>query len=349
VGGAVPGRLRLQIRRTGSYTTRVVETPRGRRAQLVYRAAPDDEAGVQLFLDWDPTREVFTRLPEPPRGPVGFVVADFRDAAAADPRCMASMYLPQYQCSILDGLEATGPLLILGNRGNYAEVDYSRAGTVVFGGSGDDEIHAGGRVKAGAGADVIEARPWVRSQINGGGGDDTIKGSRREDVVVPGAGIDHVDSWFGRDLIRARDGEIDYLVCRARAAALIDAYDDYSPRCGRVKRRGIARAVPDGVAAERVEGEFTGALSVGVRCPPDAPRVCQGTLAVSRKGKVLATSPISVPRSRAPSVGPQLTTFPLGLKRLRAIEGKLRVTVRTNLPIGRQVTASGVFELFVYP
>lgn len=348
-GGAEPGRLRLQIRRAGFYTTRTVQSPNGPRARLVYRAVPGDESFVQLLLDWDPTRELFLGRPEPPHPPVGLSVAESGDAAAADPDCVPDSFLPRYECPITGGLQATGPLIVLGDRDDYAEVQYSRAQTVVSGGAGDDEIHAGGKVSAGPGNDVVEARTWVRSQINGGSGADTIRGSRREDVIVPGAGIDRVDSSFGRDVIRARDGEIDYLLCHGRATALIDAFDDYSLGCGHVRRRGVARAVPDGVAAETVEGKHTGRLSVGVRCPPDGPPVCMGSMMVSRRGTPLVRRPIRLPRADTPIVGPQLTHFRLGLQTLRAIQGRLRVTVSTKYPPGIRRSASGVFQLFVYP
>ena len=139
---------------------------------------------------------------------------------------------------------------------------------------------------------------------------------------------------IGRDLVRTRDREIDYVLCRTRATALIDGLDYYPGSCGRVERRGAARALPlTFYTYARGEAQWD------VQCPPDGPRVCTGLLSASAHGVI-------VRRHFELTANEFVASFYLfaSRKRLRVLGDDVKVTVRSRDRTGRLRKATGVFH-----
>jgi hypothetical protein len=239
-------------------------------------------------------------------------------------------------CEIPTGARAVGPLVLLGDGNDSVNMGFSRRGTEIFGGPGDDVISASGDIYGGPGNDDIDGRLLGRSTIRGGPGNDLIVGGRKGDVIDPGPGKDIVSyspEFSGaRDVIRTRDKDIDDISCGPHATALIDGFDRYPTYCGRVKRAGAARAIP----------VFFGFGFVSVDCPPDAPRFCAGSLSAS-------AGSIHLHRNfrlrRGDDKRSNFEDFELGATptQLRVLERRpVKVTVRTRYPTGRieQVTTT---------
>jgi hypothetical protein len=304
-------------------------------ARLVYRAAPGEENGGHVALDWDPGEGEATALPEPPRAPVAFAVSQQLVPGVG---CTIPILNGSVSCAIPPGAHPAGPLVMLGDRNDFLSVDFSRSGTEIFGGRGDDAISASGDIFGGAGDDEINGRPLGRSNIRGGPGDDTIIGGLKADVIDPGPGEDSVrdsrEFSGARDVIRTRDRDIDYIVCGPHGTALIDGLDGYPENCGRVERAGAARAIP----------AFYESGTVGIDCPPDAPRFCAGSFSVSA-GAVHLHRNFRLRRGDHGSSN--FESFDLGATpaQLRVLGRRpVKVTVRTRYPTGRVERVTTTFS-----
>jgi hypothetical protein len=64
--GTATGRIRLAVRPSGSVSLRRVPGRTGDLARVIYRAAPEEPNRAEVLLDWDPSDDLFTALPEPP-------------------------------------------------------------------------------------------------------------------------------------------------------------------------------------------------------------------------------------------------------------------------------------------
>ena len=163
------------------------------------------------------------------------------------------------------------------------------APNTIGGGAGNDTIHGAGgndRLAGDDGADTVsgdsgndtmfagsdysgDASP---NSLSGGTGRDALVGGGRRDVFDGGPGSDWLLGQGGRDLYAARDGEFDWVACgsRNRGQVLVDV-EDFVHGCGRVSRTGAARAIlVYGVMHRRK-------YDVGLACPSDMPRPCEGT------------------------------------------------------------------------
>jgi len=338
VTGEASGTVRLGIVRAGTASVRLLEGKRGPLARLVYRAAPGEENDPDISLDWDPTSGRFRWLPEPPSVPVGFSIDP---PLAPGPGCTIEIYM---DCAIPAGARPVGPLVLLGDRDDGLLVDFSRAGTEIFGGPGSDVIASSGVVRGGPGNDEIRARPWSHARIRGGAGDDFIAGSLKRDVINPGPGEDIVQPdpqshrdvvRRARDLINTRDGDGDRISCFGAGTFLIDGVDNY-PDCGGVVRRaGAARAIPEWVENDGDQVE------VSVACPPDGPRVCAGSLSVSGHGVVLRRGFRMRHEFGVQDYSTiQYFSIEASERRVRALTGDVTVTVRSRDRSGRLRKAS---------
>jgi RTX calcium-binding nonapeptide repeat (4 copies) len=332
------GRVRLELRQAGSVGVRLVTGESGTLAKLVYRAAPGESNSANISLDWAPGPRSFTGRPEPPSPPVSYLL---EEEVSPGPGCERDYW--DVICAIPPGTRATGPLVHLGDRDDAVNVNFSRAGTQIFGGAGDDFVAAGGRVSTGPGNDEIEARAWVRSQITGGSGNDTITGSLREDVIDPGPGNDSVNGRDSKtpvaDLIRSRDRDVDTIECAGRATAWIDGLDIYGPHCSRVIRRGAARAVPDSYFTYLSDGT----AQVWVDCPADGPRACVGSISVFSSGVSLRRQ-FKVRREDARFSEFDTFDLPASRRQLQQLAGTVKVTVRSRDRAGKLKKATRVFH-----
>ena len=332
-GGAF-GSVRLAIRGSASVTVRTVAGKNGTLAKLVYRAAPGERNNADIYLDWDPSDSIFTELPEPPSPPVSYWIdEEVSPGEGCERRSSGGV-----NCAIPDGAAATGPLVLLGDRSDSAGVGFSRAGTQVVGGRGDDGITASGQISGGPGDDELNARTWGRSQISGGPGNDMIVGSRRQDVIDPGPGEDLVDARFafqGNDVVRTRDGDIDLIDC-AGGVAFIDGMDVYGPHCD-ISRRGAPRAVPESIDIYLEDG----IAQVDVNCPADGPRVCVGSLTATAPGVTLRRG-FRV-RREDPRFGEvAYLEFRASERDLRRLARRVKVTVRSRDNAGNRRTATRI-------
>jgi hypothetical protein len=80
------------------------------------------------------------------------------------------------------------------------------------------------------------------------------------------------DDDSGADIIRARDGRLDYIDCwTGRDTVVLDRFDFYENNCERVRRRGAARSVLYGAAVYRKGwGHDANELALAVTCPTSA-------------------------------------------------------------------------------
>ncbi len=109
-----------------------------------------------------------------------------------------------------------------GRGGNDILYSFGNRGTVIQGGSGDDEIHGGevreaifggsgnDTIRAGAGKDEIEGGSG-NDDIRAGGGDDIVDGGTGDDKIIGGAGDDVLFGGEGNDDLNG-DVEDDLLV-----------------------------------------------------------------------------------------------------------------------------------------
>jgi RTX calcium-binding nonapeptide repeat (4 copies) len=209
---------------------------------------------------------------------------------------------------------------------------------VVRGGPGRDELSAFGarsvRMQGGQGPD----RLWGSHDadvLRGGPGADAIDGLGGPDVIDLGSGVDESgwESGAGADIVRARDGSLDYIDCFAgRDTVVLDRFDLAERSCERVRRRGAARPVIYGAALYRKRwGHDTNELAIGFTCPYDGPRVCDPTFRVrSRRGLVLT----GVGRTRALGNQEWLWTLHPGV--LHALSHWTRITMLSRDALGRR-------------
>ena len=226
----------------------------------------------------------------------------------------------------------------------------------VYGGPGADFLGSRGRhgvVRGGPGRDELSAFDAGRVRMHGGPGRDRLYGSRKADVLRGGPGTDSIDglagqdvidlgpgvdesgfdSGGGADIVRARDGRLDYIDCFAgRDTVVLDRFDLYERSCERVKRRGAARPVLYGAAVYRRRwGHDTNELAIGFTCPYDGPPVCDPTFTVrSRRGRVLT----GVGRTR--ELGNQEWLWSLRPEVLHALSHWVRITMQTRDALGRR-------------
>jgi hypothetical protein len=159
----------------------------------------------------------------------------------------------------------------------------------IGGGGGDDTIHgAGGNdtLTGDAGTDTVSGDSGndtlfagsdfsgdkSPNSLSGGTGRDALVGGGRKDYLDGGPGSDWLLGAGGRDVYATRDGEFDWVACggRNRGQVLVDVHD-FVHNCGRVFRTGTARGLlVYGVLHPR-------RYDVGLACPSDMPRRCEGT------------------------------------------------------------------------
>lgn len=225
-------------------------------ATLVFRAAPGERNGLEAVLEPDAVR-VLDSLPLTPGTGC---------AATADPNAL--------RCPLPAGATLFGADVELGDRVDSALLDRGLSvTTVVSGGTGADDIHAGGLLLGDEGDDILSGGPRA-DVLRGAEGDDQLFGGSGADGLYPGHGRDIVQSGNGDDTIAARDGEFDRISCGDGVdTATIDGLDFPGDTCfgSTLKRRGAPRAMP-------LEATLTlsGALRVDVACPSDFKRACKG-------------------------------------------------------------------------
>lgn len=215
--------------------------------------------------------------------------------------------------------------------GPFSGDEYTSLSSELHGGPGDDTLAGSGLLFGGPGNDgiFVEDEARVASRIGAGAGRDEIEGSDRPEVIDAGTGRDEVLAWGGNDVIRARDGQTDRVDCSDGRDTLIgDGRDqsffflDSSPpgECERLKRRGEPLLVPFGFQ----EWENESYVAVVYGCPRDGPSLCIGTVALRRRGRLIACRPL---RERAGNWG--AVFFPLHERRIRGLLDKdISITIR---------------------
>lgn len=219
------------------------------------------------------------------------------------------------------------------------------ADNYIFGDGGDDTV-AGGR-----GDDVLSTESLSNvttsaDRLAGGPGNDKLMGTGGPNVIFAGGGSDVVLAGDGADRVIARDHSVDQVACEAGAGDSVsaDRRDLAQPGCEAIDRDGLAAAVPLDAA---VFGP-PDALLVQAGCPVDWPRRCVGTLAVVRRGRVVARRCFVIPRGRI-----RMVSFPRR-RRLTRLQGRsVRLVARSRdrggrrVSVGRNVT-TGV-DRAIYP
>jgi Ca2+-binding RTX toxin-like protein len=168
--------------------------------------------------------------------------------------------------NLIDG--GTGDDTINGAAGNDTLTGDLGADTL-NGESGNDTLY-GGR---GYGDDPSP------NSLSGGTGRDELNGGPRKDLLDGGPGGDWLRGLGGHDVYAARDGEFDWVSCggRNRGQVLLDVHD-FARACGRVLREGTARPIfVYGLLDARK-------YDVGLACPQDMPRPCEGTYRLTFTG-----------------------------------------------------------------
>jgi TolB protein len=125
---------------------------------------------------------------------------------------------------------AAGPDRIVGTAGR----------DVVFGGAGDDTVLTGGGPDIAHGEDGADrlAGGTDVDHLDGGPGPDTVRGEGSRDVLRGGPGRDRLDGGIARDILLARDGEPDVVVCGPqRDRVIADRFDRVAGDCELVSRR----------------------------------------------------------------------------------------------------------------
>jgi hypothetical protein len=343
--GLADGPFRVEALAAGSLRLELVSTPDGQRARVRYRAYRGEQS-VDVYLDADPVNPLVVLDPALPPPPHNFVVT--RAVVAPGRGCVfpvpGSPRPGSSECVIPDGVQPTGPVIHLGDGDDSAAVFFWRGGDVVVGGAGDDFISGGGRLIGGPGNDEIKVGvPAAKAFISGGPGDDLLGGGQRRDVIEPGPGND--DIYLGKgsaEKIDTRDGEIDYLECGKKDRADIDAIDAYPDGCAHVHRHGgPARVIPGSNAL--FGSDFRGGRAVSVECPADGPRLCVGTVRVSRGKCVFVRRSFRFRRYNAHRSDLEELDFHAGPRKQRAMNGELTVTVRSRDRAGNPRTASGTY------
>lgn len=134
--------------------------------------------------------------------------------------------------------------------------------------------------------------------LDAGAGADRLTGSGGTDELLPGSGRDVVQGFGGADRIAARDRSPDRIVCgRGPDQVAADRRDFFIRDCERIRRQGLASAVPLSLA-----GHLTVGPDVEVGCPIDGPRRCVGTLSIVDRGRRRARRGFEVPRGRVVTV-----------------------------------------------
>jgi RTX calcium-binding nonapeptide repeat (4 copies) len=211
------------------------------------------------------------------------------------------------------------------------------------GGPGDDELEVDTDVTAGT---VLEGGPG-EDRLNGGDGRDVLRGGPGDDrlgdvgdegadVYRLGPGSDRTYSW-GADTIFARDGTYDQIECGGRESIILDGldfYDQEGARCRRVRRRGLARVMPDTgvVYFEEDSDQYAGPneLEIPILCPYDGPRPCAGTLTVSDRQGIVVDSAF-----RVGFLGRWYDGYRMGRPALRRLAKWARITVVSYDRAGR--------------
>jgi Ca2+-binding RTX toxin-like protein len=162
----------------------------------------------------------------------------------------------------------TGDDVIHGAGGNDT-ITGDQGQDTLYGASGNDTLFAGSDFSG-------DESP---NSLSGGTGRDSLIGGQRKDYLDGGASGDWLFGQGGADVYAARDGEFDWIECERhkRATALLDG-GDFVDGCGRVERTAVARAIV--VYAQLAAGKYR----VGLACPGDMPRSCQGTYWLVFKG-----------------------------------------------------------------
>jgi Ca2+-binding RTX toxin-like protein len=249
-----------------------------------------------------------------------------------------------------------GPDVITGND----------AANTIAGGPGDDTIHGAGgddTLAGDGGADTVTgdsgndtlfggsnfSGDTSPNSLSGGTGRDALVGGDRRDVLDGGPGTDWLLGQGGRDVYAARDGEFDWVACGSpnRGQVLVDVHD-FVDGCGRVSRAGAAAAIfVYGAMHPR-------RYDLGLACPGDMPRRCEGTYRL-----VFAGGRTSPQRWRlAPGESAENSYFEStlsaaerqGLARAPAPSVALRLVTRNSR--GRRVTSSSPFPgppIFSWP
>lgn len=258
-----------------------VDDQGNRTARVVYRAQTGEMNYAQAWLASASAGLVFRVRDAHPDLPMR------RAGVSAGPGCSQIFRDGQpleARCSLPSDARARGHKLILGDLDDVA-YQFDMAGSAVFGGPGDDEIHSWGLIDGGPDDDHLFGQAGD-DRVLGGDGQDRIDAGDGANRIVPGSGVDHV--WGlgkGRGVVRSRDGQPDWISCgrRGHYQLLIDALDYYGRGCGTVGRRGVARAVPLELHYDSYSPEPW--LLVG--CPPDGARKCAASVVVRHRGRVL--------------------------------------------------------------
>jgi Ca2+-binding RTX toxin-like protein len=231
------------------------------------------------------------------------------------------------------------------------------AANTIGGGLGDDAIRgAGGNdtltgdqgrdaVSGDSGNDTLFAGhdysgdPSANS-LNGGTGRDSLVGGEGKDHLDGGSGGDWLLGQGGADVYDARDGEFDWVACqnRKRGVALLDV-GDFVDRCGRVVRTGTARAI---VVYSRLAASK---YRVGLACPGDMPRPCEGTYRLAFHGGHTRAALWKLRPGGSTEGGDWETTLSTTEQRAlrRAPAGSITLRLRTRDARGHRVTLRSPF------
>jgi Ca2+-binding RTX toxin-like protein len=231
------------------------------------------------------------------------------------------------------------------------------AANTIGGGLGDDTIHgAGGNdtltgdqgqdaLSGDSGNDTLFAGSDFSgdtspNSLSGGTGRDSLIGGERKDHLHGGAGGDWLLGKGGADVYDTRDGEFDWVACgrRKRGTAFLDV-GDFVDGCGRMIRTGTARAIV--VYARRAAGKYR----VGLACPGDMPRPCDGTYRLTFAGGHTELARWKLRPGGSIVGGDWETTLSAAEQRAlgRAPAGSIRLALRTRDARGHRVTLRSPF------
>jgi hypothetical protein len=159
-------------------------------------------------------------------------------------------------------------------------------------------------VVGGSAGDTLTGGPNADVLV-GGAGDDTLSGLGGNDTLDGGAGSDHLDGGAGADLLKAKDGEVDSIVCGSEVDVVqSDPNDVVASDCEGVNPPGgdpggggagagagapgvglpgTTVIQPPGIAIATTHATVTasGSIAITLTCPKDIFDGCTGTITLT--------------------------------------------------------------------
>jgi hypothetical protein len=158
-----------------------------------------------------------SRLAFPPGGGLTWSPDGTRFAFAAGGECRDRVGIYVAEPDAAAARRITNDCRIVGTEGDD-ELHGTALADVLAGLAGNDRLFAedpgymGDTLEGGSGADRLTG-DYQRDTLEGGSGADVIRGGPSGDLLDGGYGRDRLDGEGGRDVILARDGERDVIVC----------------------------------------------------------------------------------------------------------------------------------------